>query len=885
MLFCRRLGGCFVLLLTTFACISEVPVSNPYDPKMPPEQQVKSVLQGTILSSVQEDTSLVVVEGADILLDGPTEPANNPISSESDGTFQFNELVPGTYTVSIRHASHFPYARDVILSAGEDRVVNILLTPLPSGLSEDTGHLTGVIHLASELHLPESKQDHSNILVEVVGQGVRTTTNPAGVFDLYLSEGDYQINLSAANHVPQNNIAVSVVQGEDTELSETPLVLASNPGTVSGRVMLEGLSPGQYGNIDVVLFGSESTKTNTDGDYTITDVPAGDYMLTASLANYGSQSLVGVSVKGGLATAVPDITLLRSRGRITGQVELIGSTDGDFSGVTISLLGTAYSDQSSSDGAFAIESVPTNTYDLVASKDEYSKITVGSVIVDADTATDVGLISLVKQQGTFQLDGGADYTNAADRLVVLSMDAPDNTQHFKVSGTGLDASESTDWRPYVPTNTETVLLSDSDGEKTVAVVFRDDALTESPEYADTIILDRAVPIPIPGDDAMEINNGAAFVKNLGGIVTLSFHMMDPGTRPSGIRDYRVSTDAGDAADGELDGIGKTVPTDPDPSWLSFASSATFTLDEPGTQGAKTAYVQFRDFAGNTTTVDATYTANTVLDYSAPSIGAAVLSCPGSQAQAGYCDDSNILVTVTCTDNFDPSGNGASWIALANEEGFLIDDYRAFAGDVRWLVSPGDGTKTVYIKVKDAAGNPTSQITRTIELDTLAPQDVSVQITGTAANPGLDGTAASTKWTNTEIVDLSLEATDDNLYQVKVANTPSFASSAPQTWATSISGHDLTTGLSVAEAALDGDKWVWVRVTDQAGHSSIASASIAIDRVVPPLHSVVFQDGVRTASATANLEIQAEDAAQMQIDGDLSNPTAAGEWESFFRVCV
>ncbi len=108
------------------------------------------------------------------------------------------------------------------------------------------------------------------------------------------------------------------------------------------------------------------------------------------------------------------------------------------------------------------------------------------------------------------------------------------------------------------------------------------------------------------------------------------------------------------------------------------------------------------------------------------------------------------------------GSGVKEMWISNDSGFSAGNWETFAVSKSWSLTAGDGDKTVYIKLRDNAGNISNVYEDSIILDSTAPAAVSgfmaTSETGqnvlSWTNPGLDfagviitGTADST-WTPT-----------------------------------------------------------------------------------------------------------------------------------------
>lgn len=146
---------------------------------------------------------------------------------------------------------------------------------------------------------------------------------------------------------------------------------------------------------------------------------------------------------------------------------------------------------------------------------------------------------------------------------------------------------------------------------------------------------------------------------------------------------------------------------------------------------------------------------------------------------------------------------------------------------------GDGMKSIYVKVKDAAGNesPLSDADET-ELDTTTPSGSLV-----LRNPGT--TAAKDNPSNNRNVDLYIEYTDDSLGGGTYKITGDFTESPKEGTITPAEGTTSFTVPLVATAA-DGDKNFTVVLTDNASHTySIPTQTFRLDTAAP----VVTIDGV------------------------------------------
>ncbi len=168
--------------------------------------------------------------------------------------------------------------------------------------------------------------------------------------------------------------------------------------------------------------------------------------------------------------------------------------------------------------------------------------------------------------GSIMINGGASSTNSTN--VTLSLTWSSNAVRMRFSDNG---ANWTLWEPLQATRAYT--LPAGEGYKTVRVQFLDIADNRSPGYGDYILLDT-----VPPTGSIAINNGAPATTSLS--VTLSLNWSDAG---SGVRWMRFSDN----------GSNWTL-------WERVAATKAYTL--PGPVGYNTVRVQYKDGAGNLSSV-------------------------------------------------------------------------------------------------------------------------------------------------------------------------------------------------------------------------------------------------------------------------------------------
>jgi hypothetical protein len=121
-------------------------------------------------------------------------------------------------------------------------------------------------------------------------------------------------------------------------------------------------------------------------------------------------------------------------------------------------------------------------------------------------------------------------------------------------------------------------------------------------------------------------------------------------------------------------------------------------------GTKTVYAQWRDSAGNWSAVDSD---TITLDATAPT---------GTvQINGGAAETTTANVTLTLTTN-DGTGTGTTQVLISNSSSFTGATPVPYAATKPWTLTAGNGTKTVYVKFIDAAGNVSAAAQDTITLN-------------------------------------------------------------------------------------------------------------------------------------------------------------------------
>jgi Chitobiase/beta-hexosaminidase C-terminal domain/RHS Repeat len=210
---------------------------------------------------------------------------------------------------------------------------------------------------------------------------------------------------------------------------------------------------------------------------------------------------------------------------------------------------------------------------------------------------------------------------------------------------------------------------------------------------------------------------------------------------------------------------------------------------------------------------------------------------------------NVTLTLTCSD-----ANGCSQMRFSNNN-TTYSEPETYTPSKAWVLTTGDGTKTVYVKFRDTAGNWSAAYNDTIVLHTSLP-------TGSI---NINSWAASTISTN---VTLTLSCYDANGCSQMQFSNDNVTYSTPETYAT-----PKTWALSTG----DGTKTVYVKFKDNADNwSTPYNDTILLDTTPPTGTNTINSGAAFTNNTNVTLTLTCSDAnscSQVQFSND--NGTYSG----------
>ncbi len=286
--------------------------------------------------------------------------------------------------------------------------------------------------------------------------------------------------------------------------------------------------------------------------------------------------------------------------------------------------------------------------------------------------------------GTIKINNNAVYTvSAAVTLNLSATDAGSSVSQMKFSNNNITWST-----PEAYATTKSWTLTSGDGTKTVYVKYKDVAGNWSSTYSDSIVLDT-----VPPTGTIKINNGAASTTSLN--VTLNLSASDS---RSGMSQMQFSND-------------NSTWSTPE----AYATTKSWTLTSGN--GTKTVYAKYKDKAGNWSGAISD-TINLTLADTTPPTGSITIN-----NNAVYTTSTSVTLNLSATDT--GSGMGAGSQMQLSNDNVNWSTPAAYAVTKTWTLTSGNGTKYVYVKYKDVAGNWSSPVYDTIILDAPPPPQITI----------------------------------------------------------------------------------------------------------------------------------------------------------------
>lgn len=265
-----------------------------------------------------------------------------------------NVAPPGYYMLFILNSSGVPSVA---------KIVQI------SGSGATTGALTGKVTNSSGSPLLGAS-------VTVGGNGAVTASD--GSWSLQnLTTGTVSVTAALSGYSSASENAT--VTAGNTAVAGTLALAPINPGNVTGQVV-NGSGAAVSGA--TITAQGISTTTDTSGNYTLANLPAGTTTITASATGFANAT-ASVTVTAGTTVTAPTITLGSNSGSVSGTVK--SSTGAAIAGASVGYGGG--STTTSSTGTYSLTGVPAGTIQLVASASGFQSSTQNVTITGGANTT------------------------------------------------------------------------------------------------------------------------------------------------------------------------------------------------------------------------------------------------------------------------------------------------------------------------------------------------------------------------------------------------------------------------------------------------------------------------------------------------------------------
>ena len=410
---------------------------------------------------------------------------------------------------------------------------------------------------------------------------------------------------------------------------------------------------------------------------------------------------------------------------------------------------------------------------------------------------------------TFIINSGAP---TSSRTVTLNSDVSKEEDALEMRFKN-DGGIWSDWESYSPAKTWTLPIGD--GVKTVYAEYRDEG-HHVVSMTNNITLDTGAPVG-PGFYVWGSGTETGQIHDFINTAACTLFM-----NVAGADRMRFSNTSVGSSIAEWDAVASTV---------SYADSYSWTLSSG--DGSKTVYSQFLDAADN----DSYFSYTITLDETLPSVtdfqinnGDAFATAIGTTLSYDYTEANDVWAEYR--------NDGGSWSARESLSGGSVSK--------SWILRSEAGTRTVYLRLKDIAGNLSSTYSDDIYLSTAAPE-APVPSTATPTN---DTTPTWTWSAVAGAVNYRYYFPDYPI--IELGNVTSFTPSTP--------------------LYTNQDHTFYLQASDIAGNwSEEGSHTVTIDTIAPSAPGTPFctqaSDGYINSSEISGVIITVDFSSSGAVEGD------------------
>ena len=344
---------------------------------------------GNLSGTVTDAGTSAPIAGAVATL---TDYGNLQQTSGSDGTFLFEDLPEGQYTVRIEATGYTAQTVTATVTDGSTGTADAALILSCEGECDGFGDLSGTVTDAG------TSAPIAGAIATLTDYGnLQQTSGSDGMFLFVdLPEGQYTVRIEATGYTSQT-VTATVPDGA-TGTADVSLSLSEGGfGSLSGTVTDANTeSPIASAIVTLTNYGNQLRVTGSNGVFLFEDLPAGQYTVQIAATGYVSQTLTATVPDGGtgIANAALSGTSQPVTGNISGHVTDADDAEG-IQGATLTL--TNYNNQQETtewDGSFYFSALPAGAYQVRVDAPDYVSDTVEVTVTAGQTAQlDVALLS------------------------------------------------------------------------------------------------------------------------------------------------------------------------------------------------------------------------------------------------------------------------------------------------------------------------------------------------------------------------------------------------------------------------------------------------------------------------------------------------------------
>lgn len=221
----------------------------------------------------------------------------------SSGNYSFASLAPGTYKITAAYPNYTSISKSI-------QVAPAMAASGKLYLGTQAGQINGLITDANGVAIGNASV-HLTGSASTSGSDETITTGSNGAYSSGpIAAGTYQITASASGYNP-STLTASLASGA-TLSRNLVLTTSSSPpppppnttpttGTVIGRVLKDDTTIPLVGA--TIAYSGGKALTNSTGNYTLSNVPAGSIKITASINGYTSKGQTVAVTAGATASA------------------------------------------------------------------------------------------------------------------------------------------------------------------------------------------------------------------------------------------------------------------------------------------------------------------------------------------------------------------------------------------------------------------------------------------------------------------------------------------------------------------------------------------------------------------------------------------------------